>query len=256
MIDLADLLPAGEHGWRLLIDLHDEHPSDWTLIGGQMVYLLALEHGSRPPRATADMDVVVDVRARPGGVRQIAEWLVVKNGFTQSDLSADGLSHRFSRPIDDGRSGAVIVDLLAPEGLSRKADLTTIPPGRTVRSAGTTQALARTRLVEVRVSPSRGGEPATGTVRCPDLLGGLVLKAAATSELSVRSDRSRDWRDCALLLSVLPDPLGFARQLTKKDRQRLRRLAPLMDREHVGWEGLDDMAHRTGTVALHLLLEE
>jgi hypothetical protein len=40
-------------------------PINWTLIGGQMVLLRAVEHGRVPPRVTRDLDVLADLRACP-----------------------------------------------------------------------------------------------------------------------------------------------------------------------------------------------
>lgn len=251
MIELSDLLPAGQLGWQLMLELTEINDSHWVLIGGQMVYLLALEHGRTLPRATADMDVVMDVRAKPGGVGWMARWLVEQQGFAQDVPSADGLSHRFIRRIGEGE-GAIIFDVLAPEGVSETTDLTTIPPGRTVRAPGATQALRRSRLIGVGVRSS-SGDLMTGRVNCPSLVGALVLKAAATSEISARINPERDWSDCALLLSMLPDPFAVAAELTKKDRKRLKKLEPLLDREHPGWAGLDDAAYRAGQTAWRLL---
>lgn len=251
MIELDDLLPAGQLGWQLLLELTEANGSDWVLIGGQMVYLLALEHKRTLPRATADMDVVIDVRAQPGGVGWMARWLVEQQGFSQDDPSADGISHRFTRTLS-AVEGSVIFDILAPEGLSERTNLTTIPPGRTVRAPGATQALRRRRLVEVGVRLSTGAL-VTGSVYCPSLVGALVLKAAATSEINVRENPERDWSDCALLLSMLPDPLAAAAELDKKDRERLRRLEPLLDRENAGWTGLDGAVYRAGSAAWRLL---
>lgn len=252
MIELTDLLPAGEQGWLLLADLAEDNDEDWLLIGGQMVYLLALEHGMRLPRATADMDVVVNVRALPGGTQWLAQWLT-ECGFTQDQPSADGLSHRFSRQLSDQR-GAVIFDVLAPEGLRTNTDLTTIPPGRTVSTPGATRALSRSRLVEVGI-PQAGGEMRIGRVPCPDMLGGLVLKAAAISEITTRiGDPMRDWQDSALLLAAIPDPIALADEVCAKDRKRLRKLEPLLAPDHSGWLGLSEAARRAGTAALEFLL--
>lgn len=76
MIEFGDLLPAAEQGWAILFELADESDSDWVLVGGQMMYLLAKEHGTQLPRPTDDMDVVVDIRTRPGGTGWLATWLL------------------------------------------------------------------------------------------------------------------------------------------------------------------------------------
>ena len=43
-----------------------------------MTWAVAAEHDREPPRATVDMDVVVDVRARPGMTEWLATWLKVR----------------------------------------------------------------------------------------------------------------------------------------------------------------------------------
>jgi hypothetical protein len=67
---LDRLTPAAEEGWHLLFDLAQIDVRSWMLIGGQLVYLLAAENGTELPRPTDDIDVVIDVRVRPGGT----EW--------------------------------------------------------------------------------------------------------------------------------------------------------------------------------------
>ena len=49
--------------WDVLMELASLRPNEWTLIGGQMVYLHALEHGETPPRVSTDLDVLVNARS-------------------------------------------------------------------------------------------------------------------------------------------------------------------------------------------------
>lgn len=126
---LPAMPPAQHEAWRLLLRL-DEVRVPWVLIGGQMMLLLAVEHGVSLPRPTLDADVLVDVRARPGGLEVIAGWLV-EQGLTLEGVSPLGVGHRFSRPADPG-PGTVSVDLLAPEGLGSRTRVYTVPPARTV----------------------------------------------------------------------------------------------------------------------------
>ena len=64
MIELPPLGALGTSLWHVLLDLRGA-TDGWTLVGGQMVLLLALEHENAPPRVSEDIDVVADVRARP-----------------------------------------------------------------------------------------------------------------------------------------------------------------------------------------------
>jgi hypothetical protein len=42
--------------WGVLLDLGEQSDVPWTLIGGQMVLLHALEHGTFPPQVSQDGD--------------------------------------------------------------------------------------------------------------------------------------------------------------------------------------------------------
>lgn len=119
----------------------------------------------------------------------------------------------------------VLLDLLAPDGLGERADLTTSPPGRTVQVPGGTQALSRTDYVSI-VHEGRRGE-----IPRPSLLAAIVTKAAATRLPSP----ARHYRDLALLCSLVADPFELAGQLTNKDRQRLSRARALADDSHPSW---------------------
>jgi hypothetical protein len=123
-----------------------------------------------------------------------------------------------------------------------------------VEVPGTIQALRRSEVVDVSASSILRGPPAVGKVRRPTLLGALVAKAAATT-IRVRPSSDRDWQDAALLLSLVPDPIATAAECDRKDRERLRRLQPLAEREHVGWALLDDGAYRRAVAALHMLID-
>lgn len=62
--------------WATLIELTELRLGDWTLIGGQMVFLHGLEYGATPPRVTLDLDLLVNVRAGrtlqvPGGTQAL-----------------------------------------------------------------------------------------------------------------------------------------------------------------------------------------
>jgi hypothetical protein len=70
-VALPDIMsPAQHQGWRTRLNLAKVFPDGWCLVGGQMVWLLAAEHGVNPPRATDDVDLVVDIRSDPAGMMQ------------------------------------------------------------------------------------------------------------------------------------------------------------------------------------------
>jgi hypothetical protein len=99
VIELLEVTPAAEEGWWLLFELAEDNGEDWLLVGGQMMFLLAAEHHARLPRATVDVDVVVNVRALPGGTQWLSAWLT-KRDFEQETPSADGIpTVSAARPI-------------------------------------------------------------------------------------------------------------------------------------------------------------
>ena len=67
MIELPALAGTERELWRALLDLAERQPGGWTLVGGQMVLLRALEPGRVRPRVTRDLDVLADLRARLRG---------------------------------------------------------------------------------------------------------------------------------------------------------------------------------------------
>lgn len=93
------------------------------------------------------------------------------------------------------------VDVLAPEGLGSRTDLTTTPPGRTLQVGGGTQALERTELVPVRFGDREGHVPR------PSLLGAMIGKAIAVDVDDV-PDAQRF--DLAMLLTLVDDPMALA----------------------------------------------
>lgn len=222
--------------WAALIELSDMRPGEWTLVGGQMVFLHAMEHGADPPRVSTDLDVLVNARVVTGGVREFVSAIEAV-GFELVGASPAGIAHRYQR---DG----VSVDVLAPDGLGPRTDLTTTPPGRTLQMPGGTQALDRTELVPVVFGSHQGFVPR------PSLLGAIVGKAVAV-EVDDLPDAQR--LDLALLLSLVGDPIELADELTKKDRQRLRSRSEMGEVDQRAWANLpDDLADR-GRAAYRLL---
>lgn len=205
-ITLPALGGAAEDSWTGVLDLADEVPEGWCLVGGFMVLLHCLERGAVPIRPTDDGDAVVDVRARPTMLRDLTSALV-RIGFSADGISADGHQHRWKR-------GVASIDVLLPDGIGERAGRARGAGGATTLQApGTTQALSRARPVLVRHGDR------VGRVMRPDLLGALVAKAAAL----VIPDGMRGQRHITDFCNLAPlvgrrDLAG----LTPKDRQRLR----------------------------------
>jgi hypothetical protein len=194
------------------------------------------------------MDVVIDMRARPGPTEWLAHWL--EDRAFDMERSPDGVGHRFVRGAKGDRA-LVVFDVLGPEGLS--APLYTLRPYRTLGAPRSTRALARAELVAVTVSGAAGTTETTGQVRRLPLFSAFICKAAAT-RIVCRDDPERAGR-------TRPWPCRWSRTLgrclqcsTRKDKQRLRFLRPLLGPGHVGWRPLSPEHRELGRSALELLL--
>ena len=223
--------------WLALIELTKLRPGEWTLIGGQMVFLHAIENDAEPPRVSTDLDVLVNARLVTGGVKEFVQAIEAV-GFSLVGASPHGLAHRYQR---DG----VSVDVLVPEGLGPRTDLTTTPPGHTLQVPGGTQALGRTELVPVVFGEHQGFVPR------PSLLGAIIGKCVAVDVGDV-PDAQR--LDLALLFSLVDDPIELAERLTKKDRQRLCTRSEMLDPSEPAWSNLSPDGADRGRAAFRLLL--
>lgn len=234
---LPNLPGYNEALWETLLRLaHTEPQQEWTLIGGQMVLLHALEHDVEPTRLSTDIDVVINARVVTGGIQRFVKT-IESLGFSLAGVSPEGVAHRYRR-------GMASIDVLAPEGLGPRTDLTTTSPSRTLQVPGGTQALERTELLPVQFAGQEGLIPR------PSLLGAIVCKAAAVS-VDDAPDAQR--RDMALLLSLVDDPDELATNLTRKDRQRLRRVAELASADHGVWRDLSQDAADRARLAYQTL---
>ena len=120
-LELPSLPGYNDALWETLLQLAGTQPLQaWTLIGGQMVLLHALEHDVEPTRLSTDIDVVVNVRVVSGGIRSFVKTLE-SLGFSLVGVSPEGIANRYRR-------GMASVDVLAPEGLGSRTDLTTTSP--------------------------------------------------------------------------------------------------------------------------------
>ena len=238
VIHLPDLGETLTKVWHLLFDLSEGVPDVWCLIGELMVALYGIDHGRTDTRPTADGDVLVDIRADPSALREISNFLTARD--LRPDLAPDGIVHRF---IGIVHSDEIVIDVLAPDHVGERADLTTTPGGRTIEVPGGTQALSRTEDVKVHV----GGR--TGRIRRPNLVGAILIKLAAQQ---VAGDTERHFQDLAFLLSLVPDPMAARPTLTGPERRKLH-AGELADRTHPAWNWLTNDHASAGHAALRLL---
>jgi hypothetical protein len=212
--------------WHGIMDLYEQLNQGWTLIGGQMVHLHCAEHGYAPPRPTNDIDTVVDVRADRDMLQVFTATLVALE-FSPAGVSAEGIQHRWIR-------GDAVIDVLLPEGVGdRAASRTGVTGSPTLSTPGGTQALRRSESVPVSVN---GRE---GIVRRPDLVGALVMKAAAHTAVGDAA-RGRHRFDFATLAALVAARDFRDVDLNKKDRRRLRDMLVATRADPAVMVGLDD----------------
>lgn len=219
MIKLPPLAQHDTELWKVLIELRAAHDG-WTLIGGQMVFLLGLEHAEIPPRVSADIDLVADIRAQPPRLANLVAWLT-SHGFSLGEPDPDGYAHRFTRD----RLG---VDVLAPDGAGERAARDTSSSTRTPAISGGTYALSRSRDLDVTVEQNNGRIP------CPDLAGALVVKSRAAL-VDRRLGPDRHLRDLGFLYSLVSDPIAVRDTLGPRNQARLRAVEALRDETHIAW---------------------
>jgi hypothetical protein len=228
--------------FQLLFSLHAQFPGPWCLIGGYMVYLLALEAGL-PVRQTTDADVLAD--PAQGLLRKISEHLIQRYGMVAEETPS-GNRYRFRGPGDPAK--ALVVDLLATDKAGPRADLHTDPPGTTLAVPGGRQALNSTRTIEVRVGT------AIGRIVVPSLAGAIRLKLEALSLSGGIGPRDRHLQDLALLLVLVDDPIEFRSQLKPRYRRKLA-MTSLADRSSRVWSHMATGLADQGYAALILLRE-
>lgn len=207
--------PAEARLWRTTLELcrlFADWP--WVVIGAQMVVILELEAGHRSGRATVDVDALLDIRAGSRGAREGAGRLLMA-GFAVSEQHP----YRFVR-------GEELVDLLAPDHLGSRADLTTVPPGVTASIPGGRRALETRRQITLDIVGVGAAQ-----VPVPTLAGALVLKLSAAEA----RQEPRDLQDIVRLLSVVADVEVVRTALRPAERRRLSALARVMGPMHPAW---------------------
>jgi hypothetical protein len=229
--------------WEVLLRLSSKTKRvPWMLIGGQMMLLHTLEHGREPLQVSQDGDAIADIRAQPEALRKLVQVLESED-FESDGMSGDGRAHRYKHKSLDP---PVLVDVLAPDNVGPRANLTTTPPGRTVEVPGGTQALHHVERVEVHLASG-----SSELVPRPDLLGAIVVKAGATT---LTERKERHFNDLALLCSLVQDPFEMREQMDKSDKRWLRKAGELAKDDHPSWTLIDPAYRGDGLAALKILL--
>ena len=208
VVALPFLLPAQSAAWNGLLDIADQFPDGWVLIGGQMVNLHCWEHDAKSHRPTDDVDAVLDIRATPTMLKKVTQYMV-EIGFTSAGQSPEGHEHRWIR-------GDAQIDLLVASGLCERANSRTgVTGGTTISTPGGQGALDRAQRVEISY------QGRTTFINRPSLMGAIVVKSAAYSN-KVDSYRDRHLIDVAVLASLVGavDAVGFT--VSNEERKKLQ----------------------------------
>lgn len=230
MIDIPEQGDGAHRLWCDLLDLARQFPGIWTVIGAHMVALYAWEAGIET-RPSQDIDLLADVRLQTTASQDIARFLV-ERGY-EPEILRGGLAHLFRRD-DVGE-----IDLFVPDGIGPRTPIRTIPPNRTIRIPGGTQALLRSEPVAIRT------RDVEGEIFRPNLLGAIIVKLRA---IDVDDVPNAQRADVALLLGLIADPDSLAQELTHTDRKILKRHAYFADLEGERWNAF--AADDPETVAL------
>lgn len=95
-IDLPAMLTEQQEAWQAVFEIHSAMPHGWVLVGGQAVYLHAIERGAPFVRPTKDADMALDIRAYPTMLHDFTA-LLVKLDFESAGESHEGHQHRRKR---------------------------------------------------------------------------------------------------------------------------------------------------------------
>lgn len=152
--------------WLGLTDISDIISEGWSLAGGSMMRLLACERGYEGSRATRDIDVILDMRARRRHLDDFVQALR-STGFVIDGYNASGQNHR-------GVRGSAQIDVLVPSGQSQETlSYNFSGLGKVLTTRGAQFGIDRTSSVMVACS---GRE---FRVNRPDALGALYEKCSA-----------------------------------------------------------------------------
>lgn len=191
-LDLLSTSRAGDAGYLAAADLADigeELDVDYRLIGGNAVSLLGWVHGvqdATPGRETADADFGADGK-------------VICDPRLPEALTARGYasrrSNRFHRTVTDTRGDLeLVIDVLAPSFAGELVNSQKYGDLYVDEVPGLALAIQRpATLVEVRVSLS-GGDSLETTLRLPDVVAALILKAYAFRGRYADRDALDVWR--------------------------------------------------------------
>ncbi|MBA3783029.1 MAG: hypothetical protein H0X12_14410 [Nocardioides sp.] len=211
MVILPAMAERQADSWQALLDLYERLSEGWTLVGGQMVHLHCAERGYSPLRPTDDADMVLDIKANAEILLEFTTVLQDEMGFEADGITANGKQHRWK-----GTNSKASIDVLIPANVGERLPLRKGATGsQTIQTPGGIQALHRTEVVAVTAA---GRE---GFVRRPNLVGALIIKAAAHEVISDPL-KGRHRADFATLAAMVSASDFRDEELSTSERKRLR----------------------------------
>lgn len=243
--------PAGgwAHPWPHVADLARALPTDkWTLVGGLMTQLHAINKGLGVVRPTNDIDIILHIERERGVARQAADALLsLGYRLLEPGERKAASAHRFvhgSGATVDLQTGRPVVDVLAADHAapSVRERLMGHPM---LEVPGGTQALRRTLNATLTIA----AQPVTVSVPRP--LGALVMKAAAY-KADLRNPQ-RHLADCVALLACVNDPVAERAAFTGSDLSRMLTLNRALRTEPKFWNTLTGQTRDDATQALLIL---
>ncbi|WP_251041578.1 hypothetical protein [Arthrobacter sp. ISL-30] len=204
------MLSDQREAWEAVFEIHATMPRGWVLVGGQAVYLHAIERDAPIVRPTKDADFALDVRAYPSMLKDFTAVLV-KLGFESAGESLEGHQHRWLR-------GPAVVDVLIPRHLGeRAAKRRGVTGGTTIAAPASQHAIDRSETVDI------AADTASGLVNRPTLLGCLIGKAGSLTIVN-DPDRERHITDFLTLAAVVRAGDLRAADLGPAERDHLRNM--------------------------------
>ena len=228
--------------WDTVVEIATRiNPEKWLLVGGLMVQAHAMVAG-RYVRATSDIDMLIDVMADTKNIHAVIHGLE-SLGFELKEPGLRGTA--FHRMMKE----ELIVDLLISDHLpSNKRKLSVVNRWPMLEVSGGAQAVERKSRLNILSDDS------SVSVIIPDLLGALIMKAAAS--ISDTRDTERHLQDVALLSSLVKDHVALINRLHGSDKKRLRAVAAkLINPNNPAWLLLEAHERIAGIDTLRILTE-
>lgn len=217
-IKLVTSTPNEKASWVGLRDLARIMPTGWSLAGGTLVRLHGVERHARFPRATTDIDIILDIRAYPESKTKIGPALSECGFKVPLPPNPANQDHRWERIVEGEPGVKAQIDVLAPSGLGAHTNEQKFPGiGRLLTTRGGQLGIDRSEMVNVCVDSEFNV-----TVSRPDLVGALYEKCSAILNTG-DANKVRHFEDINFLTTLFER--GDRAELQKLRKKELKRIA-------------------------------